>query len=118
SSLKEATGAKDPDELLKQEGGLELFNRMIEHAVSALDFRLARLRDKLEGLGLSARSRVIGEELGRLVDLGLHDVTPIRRQLIVKQIAQLLGVDEATVASEIRPKRRPFGAPAGATPEP
>jgi DNA primase len=105
SSLKQATGAKDPDELLKQEGGRERFDRMIASAVGAIDYRFARLRVKIDGLGLSARVRVIEEELARLADLGIEHVNPMRRQLITKQIAHLLGVDEQTVVASI-PKRR------------
>lgn len=116
SSLKATTGAKDPDELLKQEGGVEKFNALIGGAVSAIDYRFGRLRARLEGLGVSARSRVIEEELSRLVELGLDDVNPIKRQMIIKQVAALLGVDEATVVSALPAKRRArtFTPPGGA----
>lgn len=111
SSLKASTGAKDPDELLKQEGGLERFQGMIESAVGALDYRFARLRTRMDGLGLSARSRLIEDELARLADIGLESVTPIRRQLVMKQIAQLLGVDERTVVQAMPKARRSTSLP-------
>lgn len=115
SSLKATTGAKDPDELLKQEGGREKFEQLINGAVGAIDYRFSRLRNKIEGLGISARSRVIEEELGRLVDMGLDNVSPIRKQLIIKQVAQLMGVDESTIVTAMPRRRRAFAAP-GAVP--
>jgi DNA primase len=114
SSLKERTGAKDPDELLKQEGGRALFDGMIADAVDAIDYRFARLRNRIEGMGLSARARVMEDELGRMVDLGLDNVNPIRKQMIVKQVARLLGVDEATVVGALPRRRRAFTAPGAA----
>lgn len=112
SSLRDATGAKDPDELLKQEGGLERFQRMIDGAVGAIDYRFSRLRMRLEGLGLSARARVMEEELARLADLGLENVPVIRRQLIIKQVAHLLGMDEKMIVEAMPKRRRAFGQPA------
>ncbi len=117
SSLKASTGAKDPDELLKQEGGRELFDQMIRNAVDAIDYRF-RPSSRQDGVGSvsSARSRIIEEELGRLVDLGLDNVVPLRKQMIVKKIAHLLGVDEAPPSMPAMP--RPAVAPSRRRPVP
>lgn len=95
----------DADELLAQEGGRERFALTIESATDALEYRFARLRERLRGAGEAARVRAVEEDMARLVELGLHDLTLIRRQLVVRRVAALLGVDEAVVIAAI-PARR------------
>jgi len=107
--MPEAYGAKDPDELLKQPGGIEKFNRMIADSTDAMEYRFARLRERLSGMGLAAQTRAIEEDLGKLVDLGLPNVEPIRQRLIVKRIASLLRIDEATVLRSIPKRKKPIG---------
>lgn len=107
--MPEAYGAKDPDELLKQPGGVEKFNRMIADATDAMEYRFGRLRERLSGMGLAAQTRAIEEDLARLVDLGLPNVEPIRQRLIVKRIASLLRIDEETVLRSIPKRKRPMG---------
>lgn len=97
ATLAGFTDAKDPDELLKREGGAEIFRRVIDQATDLLDYRFARLRERLAGQGGAAMARAIEEELARLVDLGLSRVAPVRQRLIIKRLAQLAGVDETTV---------------------
>ncbi len=50
---------------------------------------------------MAALSRAIDEELARLAELGLADVPPVRQALIVRQIAGLAGLDEATIRRAI-----------------
>lgn len=100
-SLGRFTDAKDPDELLKREEGAEVFRTALDQSTDVLEYRFARIRQRLVGKGLSALSRAIEEELARLVELGLGEVQPIRRQLIIKRLAGLAGVGEATVAASI-----------------
>lgn len=97
ATLAGHTDAKDPDELLKREGGSEVFKRVIDQSIDLLEYRFARLRERIAGQGGAAMARAIDEELARLVDLGLSRVTPVRQRLIIKRLAQLAGVDETTV---------------------
>ncbi len=97
-----ATGAKDPDELLKREGGREAFERAIEQAVDALEYRFARVRDRVASLGLSARARAVEEDLERLAHLGLSRVSPIRRRLVVRKLAGIAGVSEGEVLESMK----------------
>jgi DNA primase len=101
---------KDPDELLKQPGGIDRFRQMIDGALDALDFHFAMLRQRLAGLSFTARGRAIDEEIQRLGQLGLGEVSPVRRQLIVRRVASLAGVDEATIRRVLPTERR--GPPA------
>lgn len=100
-SLGKFTDAKDPDELLKREEGAEVFQTALDQSTDLLEYRFARVRQRLVGKGLSALSRAIEEEIARLAELGLGEVHPIRRQLIIKRLAALAGVGEATVAASI-----------------
>lgn len=114
SSVPGGLTAKDPDELLKQPGGVEAFNQMIASAEDAMAYRFSRLRARLSGMGLAAQTRAIQEELARLVELGLSNVEPMRQRLIIKRIASLLRIDEDTVIRSIpKARRRPDGAAGG-----
>ena len=103
-------GGADPDDLLKQEGGVERFNALIDAAEDALAFRIKRLTRRLadsgQAIGSQARTRIIEEEAGRLVELGLGALSPMRRQTMVRQLARLAGVDERTVQAEIAAAER------------
>lgn len=106
-ALSAHTDAKDPDELLKRQDGPATFRKAIAAATDLLDFRFARLRDRLQGAGLSALSRGIEEEIEKLVSLGLADVPPLRKRLITRRLSQLAGVDEATILRVIPVGRGP-----------
>lgn len=102
-----STGAKDPDELLKREGGREAFDAAIASATDALDYRFARLRAKAGGAGLSARARLVEEDAARLVELGLDRVSPVRKQLVIRRLAAIAGAPESAVHEAVARARRP-----------
>jgi len=108
-------GGKDPDELLKQEGGADRFRACVAGATDALDYRFARLRERLAGVGLSARARIIEEDLARLAEIGLHELSPIRKRLVIRRIAGVAGVNEQEVIASA-PRARPRRADADAPP--
>jgi DNA primase len=103
-------GAKDPDELLKQEGGVELLQRAIENADDALEHRSRRLRQRLEGAGMSGRARIIEEDLARLAELGLDALSPVRRRLVTRRYAEIAGVPESEILRAL-PERAARRAP-------
>ncbi len=113
-ALNRYTDAKDPDELLKRPGGGEVFRAALAGSTELLEYRYSRLRDRLEGAGMAALARGLEEELAKLVELGLRDVAPIRQKLIVKRLASVAGLDEATILKSIPAGRRPRVAAAGA----
>lgn len=90
--LSTITDAKDPDELLKREGGREVFDEVIRQAIDPLELLFARVKAKLGGLGLSARGRAVDDFVARLMDLGLDRVDKVRYQLIVKRLGEIAGV--------------------------
>jgi DNA primase len=111
AALSSHTDAKDPDELLKREGGREVFDKVIAAAVDPLELLFARVRANIGDSGLSARARVVEEFVARLVDLGLERVDKVRYQLIIKRLSQIAGVDWETISGAIAARRARAGAP-------
>ncbi len=91
----------DPADLLETEGGREQFDQTIESAEDAMAFRFRRLSEQLAGEGVSARAKAVERDIQRLVELGLGAVAPIRRRLIIRNYATLVGVDERLVLETI-----------------
>ncbi|HEX8875299.1 MAG TPA: DNA primase [Phycisphaerales bacterium] len=112
ATLDKFTDAKDPDELLKRDGGLEVLNKALAAGVDVLKYRFDRVASTIKGGGIAARSRAVEQEVERLAELGLTDVEPVRKRMIVRELARLAGVDEQTVSRAVpaargaRPVRR------------
>ncbi len=110
-TLASVTDAKDPDELLKREGGAETFRKAIAASVDLLDYRFARIRSRLADAGTSALAKAIEDEIAQLVDLGLAELTPVRQALIIRRLAELARVDESVIRAAVpagrgaRPRR-------------
>jgi DNA primase len=97
ATLSSVTDAKDPDELLKREGGAEVLRRAIAEGPDIITYRYAKLRSRLMGAGDAAISRAIQDDLTRLVELGFNNVLVARRSLIIRKIAQVTKLDEADI---------------------
>ncbi len=117
ATLNRFTDAKDPDELLKREGGEGVFRRAIEAGADLLDYRFARLRERLAGAGLSALERATTEEIARLGELGFHRVSPIRRQLVLRRLHEVTSISESLLAEQLR-RARPRAGGRGEESEP
>jgi len=102
AKLPEGARPKDPDELLKLEGGTALLLDVIERATDALEFRFARLKKVWGTLNLSDKAAAVDTELARLLELGLNRMPLVRKNLIVRRIAVLSGVDEMTIRGALR----------------
>jgi DNA primase len=121
ATLSSVSTAKDPDELLRQPGGRELLLQAIDTAPDLLTFRFARLRQRLAGASPTATAEAVQQEMDRLVELGLRDVSPVLRQMVIRQIARVAGVDETVILKALPAGRRPRPAAeveARATPAP
>ncbi|MBL4808444.1 MAG: DNA primase [Phycisphaerales bacterium] len=106
AALAGYTDAKDPDELLSKDGGQAIFNQAIEGAVDLLKWRFDRLRAELDGAGVARVTQRIEEEIRTLLDLGIEKLSPMRRQLMIRQIAGAAGVSEQVVKASMRLGRR------------
>lgn len=105
ATLSKWTDAKDPDELLKRDGGRAVLERAIDGAADPMDVLFDRVKRQVSGVGLSGRSRAVGEFLDRLTQLGLHRVDTIRQQLIIKRLTEITGVEWAAISTEIAQRR-------------
>ncbi len=113
AALAGFTDAKDPDELLQREGGAAVFAKVIEGSVDLIKWKFDRLRDELADAGPARVTQRIEEELNRLSELGLGQLEPVRRRLMIRQVAQAARVDESVVMASIktgRGQRRAFAA--------
>jgi DNA primase len=120
ATLSKWTDAKDPDELLKREGGRAVLERALDGASDPMDVLFDRVKRQVSGSGLSGRSRAVGEFLDRLTQLGLHRVDTIRQQMIIKRLTEITGVEWAAISTEIaqrRARRRAQEVRGGGEPE-
>lgn len=106
ASLAGVTDAKDPDELLAREDGVATFNRAVDEGIDLLTWRFDRLRKELAGQGAARVTQRIEEEIRTLMDLGVDQLSPVRRRLIVRQVARAAGVEEEVVRASMRLGRR------------
>ncbi|MCK6476128.1 MAG: DNA primase [Phycisphaerales bacterium] len=110
-TLASVTDAKDPDELLKREGGADVFRRAIAASTDLLEYRFARIRERVADAGTSALARAIEEEIARLVDLGLAELSPVRQALVIRRLGERARLDESVIRAAIpagrgaRPRR-------------
>lgn len=85
-------------------------------------FRFERLESKLSASGAlpgsEARARTVEEELARIVELGLNDLTPVRRQTMLKKLAVIARVEPRVIleqAERLSRRRRPGPARANSS---
>jgi DNA primase len=115
ATLAGLTEAKDPDELLKSEGGAAVFAEAVAKSRELLEWKFDRLAASLSDAGPAAVSRAIEEELERFSRLGLGRLTPVRRRQLVHLIAGATGLDERTILAQMQTGRP--GAGSGRGPE-
>ncbi|MBX3357189.1 MAG: DNA primase [Phycisphaeraceae bacterium] len=123
--LSDVTDAKDPDELLKREGGAATFREAIARAVDPFRMLLSRVESEMSNRGVAAQSRIVEEFIARLADLGLDRIEPAFRQMIVRRLSQLTGVESDVLFGSIGSRtdraggqRRSAGSVSDSTHEP
>jgi DNA primase len=116
--LSSVTDAKDPDELLRRPGGADLFRQAIGSSRELLSFRFERLRARLAGAGVTALAEAVQGELARLADLGLSTLPPLRRRMVIQQLARLAGVPETEIIASLPGGRRRSARPESTDPGP
>jgi DNA primase len=86
---------KDPDEFVRK-NGREAFEKLIDNAVPAVDFRLEKLS---AGLDLSDDMQLL-EYVRRCVPV-LRQLSPVERSIYVRKLSGKLGLSEIAIESEI-----------------
>ena len=102
ATLAGHTDAKDPDELLKREGGLDVLRGAIADATELLEYRIGRLRTRLASAGAAQTERAIRDELRSLGALGLASADKVRWQFVIRRLSELTGLDAQTIADLVR----------------
>jgi DNA primase len=91
---------RDPDAVVSQDGAAA-FGRIVEQAVSFVEFRVMRAR-KSRDLSLPAeKSQLVNGLLG----LAALVADPVRRSLYYKEIAEMAGLEESLVADLARKRQ-------------
>jgi DNA primase len=106
ATLSAYTDAKDPDELLKREGGGEVFKKVLAGAPDVLTYRFARLQATLTDVGPSKRSWLLMEHVEQMVAAGLANMPPVRQSLIVRLLASVSQVSETAIWEAIKDRQR------------
>ncbi|MFG0250623.1 MAG: DNA primase [Phycisphaeraceae bacterium JB051] len=95
-------GSKDPDELLKLPNGREIWDKAIKDSRDALDYQFDRMKSQFtENDTVAGRQRLTEEYLRKLALQGLEKMSPIRRGLVYERIANLVHLDEKTIAEMV-----------------
>lgn len=113
ATLASVTDAKDPDELLGRDGGVETLRSAIDAGVELLEFRFRRIREQWQHLGPAALNKALTEEVRTLAGFGLTRLEPTARGLILRRLHELTGLDQSLIADAIRAagaNRRPAPA--------
>ncbi len=97
---------QDPADLLSKPDGLEQWRTAVDRATDALSYQFARFRGKLNAEdSISGRQSEAEAYIQRLAQVGLGQVNPIRRAMLLRQLADLLGVPERTIELMLRRHR-------------
>jgi DNA primase len=100
----------DPDELLKQADGPARWDACIAAATDALSYQFRRFRAQLDADDtMTGRQRLAEGYLAKLAELGVERQSPIRRAMLVEQLADLLGMSGQQVSDILAasaPRRR------------
>ncbi len=109
--------AHDPDSMVRAEGA-EAVRELLAQAPTALRFLLDRVAGDHDLTTVAGRERAVAAAQPLLV--GTAD--PVRRDLLLREVAQRLGVDEAALRQEVslavQRQRPPRQRPAASAPAP
>jgi DNA primase len=107
-------GGLDPDDLLREEDGAARLGAALEGATDSLEYLLRRFRSRWSSLdSLSGRQQAMEGLLGRLVELGLDRMPPLRRGLVLQSLSHLSGLPVGELLAVVRSRRARGPAIAG-----
>jgi len=93
----------DPAEFLEQPEGRQRFEELVKQAVDALQYKLSRMSKEIKATDtLTGRERVGQRYLRELVELGGLRQGELRSAMVVDRVAQLLGVNQRVIESQLR----------------
>ncbi len=102
----------DPDSFVRREGGAEALEKLVEAAPPALDVYLDRMAAAVDLTSVAGRARAVE----RMVPLFSQCREEVRRDLMLRRVAQRFEVDEQALRRDVaaalsRPRRAPSAEP-------
>ena len=96
------TGGKDPDDMMKEEGGKEKFRRLLDASFNSVDYRFSETLAKYD---ISVDTEKI-ECLKRMAEIIAPIPYPAERDVYASKIAEIMTVDKKAVVAEINQRRK------------
>ena len=96
------TGGKDPDDMMKEEGGKEKFRRLLDASFNSVDYRFSETLAKYD---ISVDTEKI-ECLKRMAEIIAPIPSPAERDVYASKIAEIMTVDKKAVVAEINQRRK------------
>ena len=109
----------DPDSLLKSDGGLEKWNRIVDSAVDVLAYQFNRTQQQFNASQtVTGAQQALDHFVQMIGRMGLAQVGPTRRKALIKQLSQLVGTSDHELDRLLRTAARPPRPVPGSTPAP
>jgi DNA primase len=99
-------GGLDPDDLLRQPGGLSQLEAAVDAAEDALAYRVRRFTASIANEGLAGREKRLQSFIDDLAAMGLQGLEGPRKGPVLLQISGALGVPVSALERSIRQSRR------------
>lgn len=96
------TGGKDPDDMMKEEGGKEKFRRLLDASFNSVDYRFSETLAKYD---ISVDTEKI-ECLKKMAEIIAPIPSPAERDVYALKIAEIMTVDKKAVVAEINQRRK------------
>lgn len=96
------TGGKDPDDMMKEEGGKEKFRRLLDASFNSVDYRFSETLAKYD---ISVDAEKI-ECLKKMAEIIAPIPSPAERDVYASKIAEIMTVDKKAVVAEINQRRK------------
>ena len=96
------TGGKDPDDMMKEEGGKEKFRRLLDASFNSVDYRFSETLAKYD---ISVDTEKI-ECLKKIAEIIAPIPSPAERDVYASKIAEIMTVDKKAVVAEINQRRK------------
>ena len=96
------TGGKDPDDMMKEEGGKEKFRRLLDASFNSVDYRFSETLAKYD---ISVDTEKI-ECLKKMSEIIAPIPSPAERDVYASKIAEIMTVDKKAVVAEINQRRK------------
>lgn len=96
------TGGKDPDDMMKEEGGKEKFRRLLDASFNSVDYRFSETLAKYD---ISVDTEKI-ECLKKMAEIIAPIPSPAERDVYASKIAEIMTVDKKAVVAEINQRQK------------